>query len=694
MSRAKYTGTAVTIAADGRSLQIIPNASVTLYTAGTSTPLPETVYAGNTGGTTLTPPFQSDEYGAFEFYLASGKRVKVTVSDGVNTVTMDLEPVLPDPSELVTTAGGVTVPNLTLTSPTINGGTLNSVTLVTPSGVVTPSSSDTLTNKTVQGGVLVDSRFKGPMHDLQAYIDDLGGGSGAIDGGVWTGADNSAALDACLAAALADGGWVFANYIVGLFESSHNIDPRVPIVGLSDDRTRFIPGVGTDDQPFFEVCGTVYGHATWENFGIGDIAMPGRPQCAYVFAECDGSGDSHATTVNSSSEHNIARIKVDGYYTKTGAALLAFSSSKMFDPIFHNNYNDPAATACRLDNQGESGVTSAFGHTFYTGSAVADDSWDHPEFHDASGAADQYALIINGGGSHKFTKAIIGGEGQALVGLKNGPVDLKFDAVTFYSTDVGGAAQCSLYAMDTDPILNVSIEGDSSSVNSAVIGGVQGCVWTGLKVKGHRVIDGGGTGTPIMVKLDGNGGTITAADIDCFGLDVNVGSVAGVIAGDLYRPGTVTALTRSTREYNSSGGLRLAASLTVLGGATIGSTLSVGSGAAGTGTLRLPNPSSINADTVGGGDTTLVGIDATDNVYVGSTSGIATTSLQAQHVVKLVTSTGTKFEGNANGCAVNGATPAGPPSLGSAAGATYTAAEQTLINNLRSWAIASGWCTA
>lgn len=102
MARARYNSMALT--ADGLPVNIVPNATVTLYEAGTTTPLADTIYAGATGGSTLTNPFTADAYGNFTFYLADRKRVKIVVTGtGLGTYTNDHEPVLPAPDEMLVT---------------------------------------------------------------------------------------------------------------------------------------------------------------------------------------------------------------------------------------------------------------------------------------------------------------------------------------------------------------------------------------------------------------------------------------------------------------------------------------------------------------------------------------------------------------------------------------------------------------
>jgi hypothetical protein len=116
VARARYANNALTH--DGIPVNIVPNATITLYEAGTTTPLADTIYAGLTGGATLSNPFVTDAHGNVEFYLDVPKRVKIAAAGvGVGTLTADNEPVLPDPADmvvsgttsLITLAGGLSV---------------------------------------------------------------------------------------------------------------------------------------------------------------------------------------------------------------------------------------------------------------------------------------------------------------------------------------------------------------------------------------------------------------------------------------------------------------------------------------------------------------------------------------------------------------------------------------------------------
>lgn len=523
-------------------MRMVSGGTVYVYEVGTSTPV--NVYAAQSGGSPLSQPLSSDSTGTFSFWTAPGPVDLVMSGTGLAPVTRTIM-VPADPGELLSLEAAAAGYVATTGDQNIAGTKTFTGGVVLPSGTV-------MTLPTI-----TDLRMKGPQHDVLAYgapqATGINGGSG-----LWEGSDASAAFQSAHDAAVADGGWVYFSGVY-VFENPINWNPNVPLIGINDSGSRIIPGTGCNGKPVLEVCGIQQGHATWMNFGIGDVAMPGRPSCAFVFAET-------AAHANSSSEHLLMRVKVDGYYTMGGAVLTAFASSAILDCIFHNKYDATGKSGLLMDNQGESSVASAFGHTFRTGAAVSDIYFGSLEAHDDSQEADQYGIVINGAGDLLFDKCIIGSAGQACVAVLSGAGDIVFIQPNFYSPDAGGAAQNAIYQAEVTTVKNIAILGGTSTINGAVIGGVQSCYFNGLLIKSHRVIDGPGAGTPIMVSLAGNGGTIDGAEIDCQGLAVNVGSTSGQIHGILFRPGTVTAATRNTLEIGATGAVRSAAGFTAAAG--------------------------------------------------------------------------------------------------------------------------------
>lgn len=107
MARAKYSAAAWTHS--GLPVQIVPNAEISLWVAGTGTatpgsgtPFPDTIYAGPTGGTTLSNPFFADSDGNFEFYLAAGTDIRIELTGtGVGTLVQDYERVIPAMGDLL-----------------------------------------------------------------------------------------------------------------------------------------------------------------------------------------------------------------------------------------------------------------------------------------------------------------------------------------------------------------------------------------------------------------------------------------------------------------------------------------------------------------------------------------------------------------------------------------------------------------
>lgn len=100
MARARYAATAFT--RTGLPVSVVPNPEILLMEPGTTTPLAATIYAGATGGATLTNPFFGDSDGNYEFYLATAQDIKVVATGvGVGTITDDWERVQPAVSDLI-----------------------------------------------------------------------------------------------------------------------------------------------------------------------------------------------------------------------------------------------------------------------------------------------------------------------------------------------------------------------------------------------------------------------------------------------------------------------------------------------------------------------------------------------------------------------------------------------------------------
>jgi len=114
--------------------------------------------------------------------------------------------------------------------------------------------------------------------------------------------------------------------------------------------------------------------------------------------------------------------------------------------------------------------------------------------------------------------------------------------------------------MDTNANLSVNVLGGSSTVDTAMIGGLAGCVWTGLAIKGHRITTD--AGTPVMVSFTGNGGTISDADLDCKAWP----SVSGPWLRHQRHAAPARhrdAVTNSTIQHKTSGVMRVTGALEV-----------------------------------------------------------------------------------------------------------------------------------
>lgn len=110
-SRSRYYELAQLPDSDG-FIRKVPNPTVTVYEQGTTTPIADTIYAAETGGTTLTNPFTGGANGEIEFFLADAQRVSIKfegTSPVVGEVTKNYEAVWPSPADIVTDANITTV---------------------------------------------------------------------------------------------------------------------------------------------------------------------------------------------------------------------------------------------------------------------------------------------------------------------------------------------------------------------------------------------------------------------------------------------------------------------------------------------------------------------------------------------------------------------------------------------------------
>lgn len=96
MARARYRGVALTHPLGQLPVNIIPNAEITLYEGGTTTPFSGTIYEEKVGGGTLSNPFFADSDGNFLFYLDSPNDLNIKVvgtGTGPEGITLEYEPV-------------------------------------------------------------------------------------------------------------------------------------------------------------------------------------------------------------------------------------------------------------------------------------------------------------------------------------------------------------------------------------------------------------------------------------------------------------------------------------------------------------------------------------------------------------------------------------------------------------------------
>lgn len=110
-ARARYYELAQ-IPDDDGFIRKVPNPTVTVYQAGTTTPIADTIYAAETGEDTLENPFTGGAHGEIEFFLEDAQRVSIKfegVSPVAGEVTRDYQAVWPSPADILTDANVTTV---------------------------------------------------------------------------------------------------------------------------------------------------------------------------------------------------------------------------------------------------------------------------------------------------------------------------------------------------------------------------------------------------------------------------------------------------------------------------------------------------------------------------------------------------------------------------------------------------------
>jgi hypothetical protein len=97
VSRQHYADVAFAINSGTGVVYRVASPQITVYEPGTTTPIAQTLYAADSGGTTRANPFPGNPNGTFDFFLNSPQLVKLSISgtgpDGPVTLTADYVPV-------------------------------------------------------------------------------------------------------------------------------------------------------------------------------------------------------------------------------------------------------------------------------------------------------------------------------------------------------------------------------------------------------------------------------------------------------------------------------------------------------------------------------------------------------------------------------------------------------------------------
>lgn len=148
---------------------ILTAASATVAVPNSATPISETLYADKTGGTTVSNPISANVHGEILAYLDVPRMVDLIITaPGYSTYTVPDVATEVDASDVVTLTTTQTLTNKTLTSPTLNSATLS-----------TPAiTGGTAVNQAITGATVVDGSLSGTSIGLA----EIAGMTSVMDG--------------------------------------------------------------------------------------------------------------------------------------------------------------------------------------------------------------------------------------------------------------------------------------------------------------------------------------------------------------------------------------------------------------------------------------------------------------------------------------------------------------------------------
>lgn len=276
----------------------------------------------------------------------------------------------------------------------------------------------------------------GMVHDVRAYGPWVGAN---IVGGVWTGPDNGATLQAAIDAAKAGGaGTSQAVYIPkGVFlvgpQDCTNIPSGIVIRGDGPFNTRLMPSVACNGWPLFDCCGS--GGMHFLGLGISDTAQPSTPTAGIVIANSSTSGAT-------SNIHVLEDVWISGSWSRACLYVAAGASSRVSRSIFTNHNGLPGIPAVWFTGTNAGAISSHF-TTLSTVGGVTEWSFFGCEIHDVgrlSGASPGYAAIIDTASMINFHGGNIGGNGPAIVNMLGSCLNISFFGVQMYAQDPSGVA--------------------------------------------------------------------------------------------------------------------------------------------------------------------------------------------------------------------------------------------------------------
>lgn len=448
--------------------------------------------------------------------------------------------------------------------------------------------------------------------------------------------DDTSAINAAITAARSVPGIVFfppGNFSVSSINMT--LTTGVTLQGCGVQATYIMPRSGSTNV--IDCTGAT--GIGLRDFQIG-LYNAAAAQTAILIA-CDSG---HASGLD---RFHLENLYVAGSYSKATVYIYGMQSSDAVNCDFYN-YRSAGGTVLYLTGQNTASAASDYATIATASINTTNWTFDACEIHDFTGSGTSgYPVRLNGTGAGVGELCWIGGNISA-----NGTGAVNASQFVYMAGSVGGVSfsgGTTMYA-DTGPsvtyaflaeagaaVTSLAVSGCQITSLSALFTGNAGSSYTQLFYRG-AVAATNAIGHGLVV-------TVTGADIDCNGKQINISS--GVIGGDLLDPGNITAgaassyRTRSTTRghyiLNGGGTFSLTSGNTAYYGQGIGSATESSVLMVVSESLRLLNLRVFSAGSPGVGQTITctLRVNGVDQTITGTVSGAGQTASDTSHSVRV-----------------------------------------------------------